>query len=241
MDLETTRSQCFNKEMAYLFGVYLTDGHISNENKFSLQVIDKDFAENTLRCIKKIKPDCSANIYTRENPKGKWNVHQQFCINAGFTEWKEFFENSTSNKKHIPALIWDAPKIIKKYFVAGIMDGDGYITYKKHLEGRIQVTIGVGKTEGTWIHDFRELLIKLGVRVNKVVRDISGKYNVPFISFTINVQDFISNGLFFTIARKQNRVEMLKKVQRLNIANPEVAGLRNSPNYVEIRRDKSPS
>lgn len=236
MNLKTTCSQSFNKELAYLLGVYLTDGHISNENKFSLQVIDKDYAENTLKCIKKIKPNCEANIYTRENSKGAWNVHQQFCINAGFTEWKSFFEETTSYKKHIPVQIWKSPLIIQKYFIAGIMDGDGYITYKKHVKGRVQVTIGVGKTEGTWIHDFRELFSKLGVRVNKLVRDDSGKYNIPFITFTVNVSDFVEKGLFFTIKRKQDRVEMLKKVQRLNTANPEVEGLRHSPNYVEIHR-----
>ena len=59
MNLETISSENLNKELAYLFGVYLTDGSTSsngwNGRRFQLKAIDRDFVELTLKCIKKIE------------------------------------------------------------------------------------------------------------------------------------------------------------------------------------------
>jgi intein/homing endonuclease len=196
--------------MAYLLGVYLTDGSISSENKFQLQVIDREFADFTLECIKKIKPDCKSSVYVRDATNSGWNKQIQYCINPGFTRFKNFFEIQTGKKHHIPFIIWDAPLVIKKWFIAGIMDGDGWVAYHTS-QNRVQWTMGIGKVEKGWIYEFKELLEKLQIKIYKPHRRIT-KNGIPFVSFNINIEDFISRGLFFTINRKQQR--LLKIIER---------------------------
>lgn len=207
----TISSENLSKEMAYLLGVYLTDGCITDEGKFLLQVVDRDFAENTLHAIKKVQPDCNANIFTRMNTKGKWNKKPQFCISAGFTRLMAPFRNQTGNKHNIPFCIWNAPLPIKRWFIAGVMDGDGYIAYHTRPDGTKQWTIGVCGMECGWIYEFKELLQKMGIKVLKPYRSLDmTKYKMPFVSFNMNVRTFVENGLFFTIGRKQDRVKMLR-------------------------------
>ena len=224
MNQEIISSQSINKELAYLLGVYLTDGSISKENKFQLQVIDKDFAENVLACIKKIKPSCQANIYQRDATKnGGWNKSIQYCINAGFIDWKDFFVKQTGEKHFIPTVILESSLTIKKWFIAGVMDGDGFIAkHTDYKKNRVQYTIGIGKVEKGWIMEFNKMLQSIGVNTYKPYRSVT-KGGVPFITFNINKEDFINNGLFFTIKRKQDKLCLLKsfmKVQRLNAADP---------------------
>lgn len=214
MNIESISSESLSKEMAYLFGVYLTDGCITGEGKFILQVIDKDFAEQTLKCIKAVYPTCTAEVWERENTKGKWNKNTQYCISCGFTSLKPFFEQQTGKKHHVPYIIWGAPRIVQKWFVAGIMDGDGYITKTKRKNGKYSYKIGVGKVEDGWILEFEELLHKLGVKTGKRQRSLT-KNGVPFICLVIKNNSFLENGLFFTIGRKKERVTLLRNVQRL--------------------------
>lgn len=219
MDKETISSESLSKEVAYLLGVYLTDGYITGEGKFLLQVIDEDFAATVLCAIKKIKSDCTASVFTRENLKGGRDKKPQFCVSAGFTSLRPFFENQTGKKHHIPFVIWDAPLAIKKWFIAGIMDGDGYVAYHTRPNGDLQWTVGVGKVEEGWIFEFKELLEKMGVKVLKPYRFLT-KNGVPFVTFNINPTSFKEHGLFFTIGRKQDRVKLLRSVQRLNAPHP---------------------
>jgi len=229
MNLEEIRSENLNKELAYLFGVYLTDGSISHfsdkwgtYNNFSLKAIDEDFVEFTLFCIKKVKPSCSANVYiqkprTRYWPDGrKSKCQQQYCLNVGWTDYKDFFENQTGKKHHIPMLIWDASLSIKKWFIAGAMDGDGWISKKrrKNKKDKYQFQIGIAGIREGWIYEFRELLQKIGVKTSSMRRiDYihNQKRKTPLASFDIKISSFANHGLFFTIKRKQNRLKTFIK------------------------------
>jgi len=214
MDLESISSESINKEIAYLLGVYLTDGYLGKDNSFSLQVIDKDFAEQTLSCIKKLIPPCIANVYIRTKCVG-WSKKQQYCLHAKFSEFADFFRKQTGNKSCVPYVLWDASWQIKKWFIAGIMDGDGYISFNnerikknglQYLPGMYK--IGLGKSESGWILDFRLFLQSNGVDVGKIQRTLT-KNNIPFINFYFTQHSFIESGLFFTLKRKQNRVKKL--------------------------------
>jgi len=220
MDLEKISSENINKELAYLFGVYLTDGCISKSKdkygyyyNFSLRTIDIEFADRTLACIKLLIPSCRANINRLEPIDRHWpNGHVsktqvQYCINVGFKKLKDIFWEQTNKKTHIPFVIWRAPDVIKKHFIAGVMDGDGWIskTLRPDKEN-IQYRIGVGKTEGSWILEFKDFLEKLGVKTLKIERNFSSGRKKVLICFGIRVESFIDHGLFFTIFRKQSRI-----------------------------------
>jgi len=242
MNLEQISSENLSKELAYLFGVYLTDGSISNYSdkyaeysNFSLKAIDRDFVEFTLECIKKFNPLCNANVYISQPRDRHWpdgrisKCQKQYCLGVGFTKFKDFFESQTGKKHHIPLLIWDASLIIRKWFIAGIMDGDGWISkterknYKSYWNGkygRYQYRIGVGKAKYGWIHEFKTLLEKIGVKTLKTEIRLDKHRKIPMARFGININSFVNNGLFFTIKRKQDRVKLLRSVQRLNAAGP---------------------
>ena len=230
MNLESINcNQNLNKELAYLFGVYLTDGNIRKDGVFQLQVIDKDFAEMTLNCIKKIKPNCNANIFERGPGLRTWNdgkiskEQKKYCISVGFANLKEFFEKQTNNKHHIPYLIWKSSLQIKKWFIAGIMDGDGYVCISKNGKYKDReyrrYDIGVGKTEEGWILEFKDFLQKMGIKMRKEVRQLS-KNGIPIINIRFKSGEFIENGLFFTINRKQKRIQLLREAQRPDAAHP---------------------
>jgi hypothetical protein len=237
MNLEQISSKNLSKEMAYLFGVYLTDGSITKYESytFTLKVIDKDFAENTLLAFKKIHPECKSNIFIQKGRDRHWEngkiskTQDQYCVSVGFAKYGDFFKNQTNNKHHIPFVIWDAPLPIKKWFIAGVLDGDGWIskTERKAFKrewtggyGRYQYRIGVGCVEDGWIHEFEQLLHKMGVETLKKEIDIKPPRKTPMIRFGIKIESFVNSGLFFTIKRKQDRVKILRNVQRLNAAHP---------------------
>jgi len=232
MSLESISIENPSKELAYLFGVYLTDASITSRIKptknctFQLQVIDKDFASFTLQCLKKILPNCNGNVNKYDQEGSGFNSGNQitkYCVGVGFTKYKDYFESQTSKKHHIPYFIWDADLSIKKWFIAGIMDGDGYISlvYKNRINPR--VTIGIGKGTDGWIWEFKKFLEKLKIRINKpeiMPPDYTKNGSVTMVRFKINARDFINNGLFFTIERKQKKlkkaIEILKDVQKRN-------------------------
>ena len=89
MNLESISSENINKELAYLLGVYLTDGSISSFvdkwgrwYNFSLKAIDRDFVEFTLDCIKKLNPECKANVYEIRDTKKDIKINL-----IAFGEW----------------------------------------------------------------------------------------------------------------------------------------------------------
>lgn len=242
MDLKSISSQSLSKELAYLLGVYLTDGSIVKQESyvFTLKAIDKDFVENTLSAFKKIHPESKANIFIQKNRDRYWpdgrvsKTQDQYCISPGFAKFGDFFKNQTNNKHHIPLLIWDAPLPIKKWFIAGVMDGDGWISKTERKDyknsgnsrdrcGGFQYRIGICGMQEGWVNDFEEFLRKMGVETLKkerYIRPLGSIGTKPMIRFDIKINSFVSNGLFFTIKRKQDRVKLLRKVQRLNATYP---------------------
>ncbi len=223
MNLESISSENINKELAYLLGVYLTDGSISSFvdkwgrwYNFSLKAIDKDFVEFTLSCIKKIIPECKATVYEQKARIRYWGngakpskCQKQYCLNVGFTKFKDFFIEQTGNKHHIPLVIWDASLAIKKWFVAGLMDGDGYITKKKRASSneKVQYQVGMGGVSEGWIYEFVKLLNKCGVNTGKEQISKDKNRKTPFTTFTIKTSDFKEKGFFFKIKRKQDRLK----------------------------------
>lgn len=205
-----------NKEICYLFGVYLTDGSINNQGRFTMKVIDKDFSERTLKYLKNLVTDSKSEIYMQKGIDRLWacgrisKCQDQYCLSVKFHEYKDIFEISTGKKHHIPWFIWNADLVLKKWFIAGVMDGDGWISKskRKQFRGGYQYRIGVGKLEESWILEFKELLHKMRVKTCKTERITEGEgiQRKPMLRFSINTESFANHGLFFTINRKQERL-----------------------------------
>lgn len=215
MDLEMiSRQDCtLNKEMAYLLGVYLTDASISECN-FNLQVIDKDFAERVLEYWKTIVPTTKAYLRERTDV-GSWNKQKRYVIKLGIGKYAEWFRTQTNSKHHLPISIWNQNDGVKRWFIAGIMDGDGWIskTQRKTNLDTYQYRIGIGGVEEGWIGEFRDLLTSFNVKCNKVERVFTSGNNW-FCRFNVNPRSFFDAKLFFTLKRKTDRCAVASETTR---------------------------
>lgn len=208
MNLETIsrKDYTLNKELGYILGVYLSDGSITDKN-FQLQAIDKDFVEQTLIFLKNRFPNCKSSLRIRPD-KGSWNKSDRYVIKVGIGDMADWIKYQTNNKHHIPLCIWDSDDVIKRWFISGVMDGDGWISKAKRKNSdNFQYRIGIGGVEEGWICEFKELLQSMGVKCNKTERFVTknGKW---FCRFHVKPLTFIENKMFFTIKRKQERLKM---------------------------------
>jgi len=198
-------------ELAYLIGTYLSDGWVGIYTKngqgnyeFQLQVTDKDFIDEVTRCIEVItnrKPSIWREKQPREGFKQMWSV---VVYDKRFVT---YLIESTEKKSKIPEDLFLADKEIKKAFLAGFLDGDGWVQVAKR-GGQIQ--IGMVSTS-EWIDDIARIAQSIGVKIGK--RQVSqptktylvtGKKLV--ISYLLQTKSFIQSGCYFKIQRKQNRL-----------------------------------
>lgn len=214
MDLETISRQdrITSKEFAYLIGVYLTDASISECN-FNLQVIDKDFTERVLEYWKIFIPTTKAYIRVRSD-QTSWNKQSRYVIKIGIGKYALFLKKITSEKHCIPLQIIKAEPHIQKWFIAGVMDGDGWISKTKRKNSpQFQYRIGIGGVGNGWIYEFRELLSKLGVNCLKIERFLTKK-GTPFCRFNVKPISFFNAKLFFTLKRKTERCSIASTTAR---------------------------
>jgi len=214
MNLETISRQdrITSKEFAYLIGVYLTDASITNCN-FNLQVIDQDFTERVLGYWKLFIPNTKSSLRERSDKKG-WNKQKRYVIKIGIGKYADFLRKITSEKHCIPLQIINSEPFIQKWFIAGIMDGDGWISKTKRKNSpQFQYRIGIGGIGNGWIYEFRELLIRLGVTCLKIERFLTKK-GTPFCRFNVKPISFFKAKLFFTLKRKVERCSVASTTAR---------------------------
>jgi hypothetical protein len=202
------------KQLAYILGVYLSDGNVSHykvgQPCFRLNTIDEDFIKATQVALQQL---LNRKINVRRNRDRRYKNYWYFTLAVATRPLCEWLETVTNKKQNIPRFAYDWPGDIKKELVAGLIDGEGYTARcrwttdrnGKHYEGH-RVIIGIKATD-QWIYQLYSLLQGMGVKVNKIRREKPRKewYKVP-ISFRINRQSFIDNGLYFKIKRKQNKL-----------------------------------
>jgi len=210
-----------NKELAYIIGVYLGDGHTyiyhrkdrkSTHYWFRLNCIDYDFIEETKRCLKTILPDRKIPIY-KVKPSNKFrSENQQYQLVCRDKNLVEFLIGITFNKKKIPEFLLDADVDIRKSFFAGLLDSEGWVQKSQRSDSLYggQIQIGICNTE-LWIDDLVRMMQRVGVKIGKrqiqLPREnkiIQGK--LPKIRYFLKTDSFIKSGLYFTIKRKQSRL-----------------------------------
>lgn len=205
-----------NKESSYLLGVYMGDGSIWNNGNgtlvFGLMVVDKDFCEEVARCIGNLTGKIPT-IRTTSKPNRKRIYYR--CQTTD-KELIDFLIKNTHSKTIIPKIVLDAPLELKKEFIAGILDSEGYVSLsKRHMYGQFDIfdmQIGVN-VQDPWLFEFRDMLIKMGVNCRAIHREEAPhvKSKVMF-RFCFDKRSFIENSLYFKINRKQSRIEYYKSL-----------------------------
>ena len=202
-----------NKELAYIFGVYLGDGCIWDNGQgskvFGLEAIDEDFVQYAAKCLRKLTGRrCRVRSQKYENKQDTWRVQ------VSHPELTEKLFHETHAKTHIPKIILEASDVLKKEFISGVLDSEGYVSVsKRHTYNNYDVfdmQIGVCVCD-CWLYEFHKMLQDMEVHVNSIVRSDTASGRIA-LRFTINKQSFIDNKLYFHVSRKQDRIDYYKSI-----------------------------
>jgi len=232
--VEAIRSQGnMNKNLAYIIGVFLGDGTICYDKRtFGLQVIDKDFAEETAKSLKEL-----SNNKIRLNEENRRTTANRivYAVYLSDIELCNKLLEITNNRKNLPIEFEKWDYIFQKELIAGLLDSEGYVSMTKiHIYNNqtvFDMRIGIGATD-TWLYELYKFCQTKNIKVGRLTREKlkSGKI---FAKFIFNKKSFINNGLYFKIFRKQQRIENYK------ILFPGSTTKRSIPNTEETRIKKS--
>lgn len=199
--------QSAGKTFAYILGVYLGDGCVTQTGSgsvaFKLNTIDEDFAvatktalemltdKNVGMCIHAVKGSAKPN-------HAVWVCDREFC---------NVLKEDTLNKRIIPDYVWKWPRENKLAFIVGLMDSEGFVAQK--TGGKTGRSFYMGfKSCDEWVPDFIRLLNHVGIEIGKVGHEKPRKpgYKAP-TRFSIKMRSWVDSGARFNIARKQDRVD----------------------------------
>ena len=198
--------------IAYIIGVYLGDGSVCIKNsphldymEFSLQVIDKDFAEYVAQVTSYL---AKRDIYIKERiHKNMKNVVYEVKFHDYiFCEW---LRSITNDKEKIPNSILVASDKVKKEFLRGLLDSEGYVALRKDIRPSKRTytgwlcTIGL-KTKSKWMEDVNHIFNEIGIKTK--ISSEKSKYGYDFYKIKPNFRDFVNSELYFTIWRKQQKI-----------------------------------
>ncbi len=203
-----------NEDMAYLLGVYLSDGsahHTERNWIFSLTARDLDFVENTADVLEKVFGRRPAVYEDREN---------MYKISFYNKEFVLYLWDVTNHKQKIPESIVESDIKGKLAFISGFLDGDGFVSH--NTAGQFQVGF-VGTAD--WVKEtLPGLLQSIGVKVNKVSTAwprTQFKANKPIHRVTVNVHSFIAAGGYARIGRKDSRLIEYYKLHQSEFTDAE--------------------
>ncbi|MBM4401856.1 MAG: hypothetical protein FJ044_01265 [Candidatus Cloacimonetes bacterium] len=207
-------------ELAYLIGVYLGDGCIcfakNNNNYFSLNAIDKEFVERTRNCLEKVlgkKIPIFLDNWGAIN-RGRAPLWKVVAYGKTFGQW---LREISHHKNKIPSLIKEANREQQKWFIAGIMDSEGYVSVTKRKNGNRRgsrvAMIGICCAD-KWLDDFVKMLQQHGVKVGgKREEQRIRPFHRKRYRYGLNIKSWLRSGCFFTIKRKIQKLEEYKTLR----------------------------
>lgn len=213
-----------DKNWEYLVGVYLGDGCVTNQNDargkprpyFRLNTIDQDFAL-TVKAVLHHFTEYAVTYGCHPVPKSKKPNHNLQC---GDSELCVRLKAETDSKKKLPDWIWTCDHEARLAFIAGLMDSEGYCC----INSSGSLNIGYCSCD-VWFDDFIRVLNKAGIEVGKIgtVMRYKAHHKTPR-RFTIKNRPWVLSGAYFTIQRKQRRVdEWAKRSQLISETNTPTA------------------
>ena len=143
----------------------------------------------------------------RNLPPVGYGKKDRFQVEAYGKQFLNRLREETQNKQSLPNMSgWD--KQDKLAFIAGLMDSEGYVSRGVRKNGGIQYQTGF-TTCDIWLNHFINLLKSLGVKVGKAQNKLGNPKHPlkrPATEHRFNSKSFIESGCYFTIERKQSRL-----------------------------------
>jgi hypothetical protein len=199
------------KSYAYLLGVFLGDGCVSG-NHYAQSTIDFDFAQAVEKAFGDIA-DRPAKITFQPKPKKDCNCRPAWTIYCGDPALAARLVEETREKTIIPAYVFDWDRELKKQFVIGLMDSEGFVA-RNHVHRGYNWTatnrsfyMGY-KSCDLWVPDLMRIMESIGLKLGRAATERPRKpgYKTP-TRFHIKMQSWVDAGCRFNIARKQSRVD----------------------------------
>lgn len=202
---------------AYLLGSYLGDGHClwrTNDPQhhvyqFVMPSIDSDLLNKVCDSIYCLFPELYGRVVI-EMVTEKRNHEVLRCSSKSLCQ---FLRSRCDIKKRLPLL---SDTTLFREFVAGLMDTDGWITQNVYKNiNRWQMGFA---TTAPWYFLLRKCLQQEGVKVGSTQmvwkpKDKQDKW-ADCHRMYINIASFVDAGFYFSIVRKQNRLENWQRYMR---------------------------
>jgi hypothetical protein len=206
--------QSAGKSYAYLLGVFLGDGCVTQQRStnsgpgeksypvFRLNTIDEDFAEATKLALSEFT-DRPISIHKHAVSKSS---KPNYSLRCGDPEIAAHLVEVTDGKLKIPDVVKTWSRQDKLWFIVGLMDSEGFVAANRNTTNR-RFYMGF-KSCDVWVPDFVKIMESVGIMVGKVSQEEPRKpgYKTP-TRFTIKMQSWVDSGARFNIARKQQRVD----------------------------------
>lgn len=203
-------------QAAYWLGAILTDGSLCDRKRqrvVSISVIDRDF-------IDAVNDACYSMVGRRYAvipiaPRGK-QKQTQYLLQMSHRRLHDWMFDVSHDKKRIPAVLFGAPLDIQKHFLAGVMDGDGWVAFNwRPTVKRVSISsfaqVGVASTD-PWLTDLKRLLDIMGIPAKGPVLMKRNNPNWrPIYRLTLPVKPFLEANIPMRIRRKADRLEGLRR------------------------------
>lgn len=200
--------------MGYLIGALLSDGsawmHLhstrgSREFRMQFDQIDREMVEVLAANLKTITGrDYPIREFRAEGKQVSWRL---LAYGNDFIEW---LLAETCMKTRVPSWWPTTTAAFRKAVIAGLMDGDGWISQRKTKAGSPIWSMGC-VTADPWLDDFVEVLASLNVEVYPRDKNRVSSTGRIVWGNRVRMEHFCRAGCYFLIRRKQESLERYRE------------------------------
>lgn len=159
-------------KLAYLLGIIYADGSLRDiwwtykrEKRFRWEIsVTEELSENLDGIVRLLKEIFSIRTNVKAVYEGRWYriLFQSMILFRIFNKLFEMPMGYKKGKLRIPKTIKNSPFKIKKYFLIGFFDGDGWCSNFNHKK-RFTPTIAVNQSSKEILEDLNEILKEAGL------------------------------------------------------------------------------
>jgi len=233
--IEENQPQYLNENIAYLLGILISDGSVSNDyGRKKLPRLnfgtgnEKKIAEKIVSIFKKkfnYTPTIEVNYYQYKTKSGKVFHNKQYRIRINRKNINEFFVSNFELKglkaptKRIPLKIFQSSPGVIFSFISGLIDGDGYINVRKHciqysstskylIDGLLIILLH----QGIFGTKYNQKLVEGGYINGRIVK---GRYKS--YSLEIRAQNATKLAKCLNLASREKRLRNRRIIENENI------------------------
>lgn len=214
MSLNKFTPDIYSLDIAYLLGIYLTDGYVTKES-IRLRVVDLDIAERFASIGFTIFAKHPKIYKFKNKSKNGYNNQDFYEVNIFGKKLCSWITELTDTKAKIPDFAYSMNIDWKKEFIAGIIDGDGWCSVQQQSYGPHQKLcwtgwIGFTGQQQSYISQMGDFLDTTGVDYAVSAKQV-GTRNTVMLEYRFKNKSFVENGLYFRCKRKQDNLDTIKR------------------------------